>query len=194
MQNKGMDGKKSLAPIEVLRSAGRFNCRVCGAINPVSSEIATIPPGYGADFAHLTNVVECVRCRSAYSVASASVESVAIEVSAVQREFSRSAPGSAPKRPKRDAIYADPVYGPIRRAQDRLRRAEIDLAQAMASAHLDAGESIRAIALSAGISKSSAHALIKRTADDYALKRKPQNREVVASLPPIPLADADIPF
>ena len=188
-----MDGKKSLAPIEVLRSAGRFNCRVCGAINPTSA-IVGVHDGYGGDFQHLTNFIECVRCRSAYSVVFADAATVTIEVSAVQREYSRSAPGSRPKRPKRDAIYADPVYGPIRRAQDRLKRAEIDLAQAMASAHLEAGESIRAIALSAGVSKSSAHALIKQTAADYALKRKPQNREVVASLPAIPLAETDIPF
>lgn len=180
-------------PATVERSVARFNCRVCGAINPTSA-IVGVPDGYGSDLQHLTNFIECVRCRSAYSVVWADAATVTIEVSAVQREYSRSAPGSRPKRPKRDAIYADPVYGPIRRAQDKLRRAEVELTQAMAAAHLDAGKSVRQIATIAGVSKSSAHATIKRCAEDYALKRQPQNVEVVASLPPIPLADTDIPF
>lgn len=169
--------------IQADRCGSRFNCGNCGSFVPMPTDLS--------DADNLA--LECPRCRSMHGITSSSGEVIYFELTAIQNEYQRTAPGVKRTKPKRDAIYADPIYGPIRRAQDRLRRAEIDLAQAMASAHLDAGESIRAIALNAGISKSSAHALIKQTAADYALKRKPQNREVVAAAPAVEWSD-DIPF
>ncbi len=161
--------------LTVDRDRPRFNCRTCGSFCTAPSDV---PVGYGSDLADVAQI-ECPRCRSVYAVASAGHDELLIELAVRQNEYTPSRPGVKRVKPQRDAIYACPVFGPIRRAQDRIRAAERDLALAMASAHRDAGKSIREVAQVSGFKKSRTHELIS------AVEVKPE------PLPPIPVLDTD---
>lgn len=144
-----------------------FNCQNCGSRAWVDA------------WAELDSRHDCPRCRSEYAVISNSGSVLVLELATVQNEYTPSRPGVKRMKPIRDAIYSDPVLGPIRRAQDRLRAAERDLARAMASAH-ESGKSIREVAQVSGYKKSRTHELIRAV---KVAKVEP--------LPPIPVLPTD---
>lgn len=138
----------------VERREPRFNCQVCGSFVRMPDEIED---GYGIEF-----TFDCPRCASVYGVVAATGRGVDLELAVEQTEYERSRRGQARSKPRREAIYADPVFGPIRRAEDRLHAAERDLAQAMAEAHVLANRSIREIAdATRTYRKSRVHELVK---------------------------------
>lgn len=147
----------------------RFNCRTCGAIQAIDA------------WAKCGHEHDCTRCGTVYAVIGDEGSTLDIERAVIQREYSIT-PGTRRVRPMRDAIYSDPVLGPIRRAQDRARAAEQSLGRALADA-IDAGMSYRQVAAAAGLSKSAVHRIVQAASAHEA--------GVTASLPPIPVLDTD---
>jgi DNA invertase Pin-like site-specific DNA recombinase len=97
-----------------------------------------------------------------YAADTATASWLEFELAVLQNEHRGARASSTRKRIPLDSIYRDPVYGAVKRAQDRQARADDALAEALYEAHAVHGQSIRKVALNAGMKKSQVHEIIKR--------------------------------
>jgi DNA-directed RNA polymerase subunit M/transcription elongation factor TFIIS len=162
----------------------RTNCLNCGSFLTLPDDVEN---GYGGD--QQTVTFDCPRCRTVYGLDSANPEITRWEIAVVQNEHR----GKRARRENvaRDSIYHDPIYGPIKRAQDRLQAAERDLAAAMYAAQAEHAQSVRLIARNTGESKSTVHDLVTRERARVG-NRKTRRTDHVSEVA-APLTD-DIPF
>lgn len=181
----GLAAKLSDAPdfAERRRLSGergaRANCLNCGGLITLPMDA---PVGYGGDTEHQ---FDCPRCRSLYSLDSADHHSVSYELAVVQNEHRGKR--VAPSKPK---AVKDPVYDPIRRAQERLAAAQRDIERLMYAAHTEHKDSIRKVATNTGESKSRVHELIRRERERVG-NRKPRRTD---HAPALAVVENDLPF
>lgn len=164
----------------------RCNCKVCGSFLTLPVDV---PDSYGGV---LDYTFDCPRCSSVYAAMSASASELVFEVAVAQTEYDRSGRGMARRKEPRDSIYRDPIYGPIKRAQDRLQAAERDLAAAMYAAQAEHAQSVRLIARNTGEKKSTVHDLVTRERARVG-NRKTRRTDHVTDVF-TPTTDDDIPF
>lgn len=150
--------------IEVDRDVRRFNCANCGSVVWPTENI----PVDDVDTAAVDITCDCPRCASVWAVAGAGYDTIIWELAVRQNEYDRVAPSKgAFKRPKRDAIYSDPVFGPIRRAMDREAAAERDRLEWMGAAHYVSGKSVREIATTCNLSVTTCHRMLRKAAETF---------------------------
>lgn len=126
------------------------NCLNCGGLITLPRDA---PIGYGGDTEH---TFDCPKCRTVYGLDSADHFAVSYEIAVVQNEH-RGARVRRSKPPK-----ADPVYGPIHKAQSRLVDAQRAIDRYMYLAHTEHKQSYRMIAASCGESKTTVERRIQR--------------------------------